>query len=403
MFLASCEHDNYAPPQLSYSGQLMYKGEPFLSDGNPGLGILKVVQSGYGKVDQGVGFRVAADGSFHQSLYAGDYGLTLENRPYPFEFDDFQSAGIGEGYDTIFFSLNDNVVKNFNVTPYWEISEVQASNEGLDVVANFTVTKVEGTESPAPPIIKARVYLSTSVIVNSATTVVGEVEVNVTEDGVISVPVSVLSYRNSYKNNFRDFAFYRVALELGGIPDYYLFSGVKKVEDIPLEFDDITEEYMVNYEQEFEVAEWFDGRRARLTGWSTSSPEIEFTMYDGWGDRRFMSAEQWCGPNPLTGGVWQTTTLPAGKYVFLAKRGWNHWDLSGTDRAYLAIAGGDGLQWGDDFIGVADAGLPQNSGSMAINFELSQETEVSLGYVVNFPGGECNAVSFTSFSLIKVN
>lgn len=44
-------------------------------------------------------------------------------------------------------------------------------------------------------------------------------------------------------------------------------------------------------------------------------------------------------------------------------------------------------------IAQSDCGDPASRVSMPLNITLEQETEVSMGYVVNFPGGETNALS----------
>jgi hypothetical protein len=89
----------------------------------------------------------------------------------------------------------------------------------------------------------------------------------------------------------------------------------------------------------------------------------------------------------------------------VARRGWNSGDLGGrTDRAYLVVSKGETLQLeGSGLLGKADCGLPANSQSMSINFELNEQTRVSMGYSVNFKARETNAVSFTSFSILKVD
>ncbi len=88
--------------------------------------------------------------------------------------------------------------------------------------------------------------------------------------------------------------FYRVALELENIPDYYLFSETKEITGIPEEFDDITNQYLKNYKQPFNVVSYFpDSRRGILSDWLTSNAAVQYTMYDGWSDRLFMCAENW--------------------------------------------------------------------------------------------------------------
>ncbi len=401
-----CEYDNYTPPKLLYSGRLTFKNDTFHYDGSPFRGVFKLVQSGFGKVDPGIGMRVDQNGYFSQLLFRGKYGLTLQNVKYPFEFADFKPLGAGLGYDTLYFDIDHNITRDFAVTPYYEISDLRVAVDGMNVVAKFKVAKVAGTSGQAPPIVNARIYLSTSEIVNSATPCVARVPVNnVSWDTELTVPISVVSYRNAYINNLRDYAFCRVSIELQGISDYYLFSGEKKVDAVPTQFNNVTDQYMVNYKQEFQISKWFDDRRGVVKGWNVD-PSVEPTMFDGWSDRRWMSAENWCSStNTVKGGVWQTVTLPAGKYIFLAKRGWNASDLNGgTDRAYLAVAKGKELHWNTtNLLGKSDLGLSQNANAVSVSFTLSQDTEVSLGYIVNLPAGECNAISFTEFQIISTD
>src|SRR5690606_31018623 len=102
----------------------------------------------------------------------------------------------------------------------------------------------------------------------------------------------------------------------------FLWSPVYKVENVPLEFNDVSEQYLKNYKQPFVISSWINDRRGIVQDWQATDA-IRGSMYDGWGDRLFMSAENWGGSTLLTGSVWQSTKLPAGKYILIAKRGWN--------------------------------------------------------------------------------
>lgn len=127
-------------------------------------------------------------------------------------------------------------------------------------------------------------------------------DANFSDDGELTVSIDAIKYRTGYKENYRDNAFYRVALELENIPDYYLFSETKEITGIPEEFDDITNQYLKNYKQPFNVVSYFpDSRRGILSDWLTSNAAVQYTMYDGWSDRLFMCAENWGNPTALQG------------------------------------------------------------------------------------------------------
>jgi len=406
--LTACEYDNYKGPDVTFSGQLLYNGEPFIYDGNDARNLFLFFQEGFGKIDWGTKMHTQSNGSYQQLLHQGEYKLTLGNVKYPFEISEFPP--MAAGYDSIYYDMRKDTKQDFHITPYYEISDVDARLEGIDIIANFKVKKVLGTGIPAPRIVKARIYLGINNFVNSKSPVVGEADVNLSDDGEITVSIDAIKYRNGYKENFRDYAFYRVAIELENISDYYLFSDVQKIEGIPEEFDEVTDQYLKNYKQPFNVTSYFpvptDKRRGILSDWTASNNDVQFTMYDGWGDRLFMCAENWGGPNLLNGSIYQTFTLPAGKYVFIARRGWNWWDVEnngGKDRAFFAIAKGRGIEWkSPNIIAQGDCGDPASRVSMPLTITLDQDTEISMGYVVNFPAGETNALSFTSFIIYAI-
>ncbi|HMR82127.1 MAG TPA: DUF5013 domain-containing protein, partial [Niabella sp.] len=203
---------------------------------------------------------------------------------------------------------------------------------------------------------------------------------------------------------FRDYLFYRVALETDMSNSYFLWSGTYEATGLPLKFNDVTSQYLKNYQQPFSLgaAQPNDpGRRFLVNDWLYTD-RMQLSMYDAWGDRRFMSAENWGGP-ALNGAIWQTTTLPAGRYVLIAARGWNSGDLKGgLNRAFVAIASGGSLSWDNpNIMFKADCYAVDSRTAVTIPFELNASAQLSIGYTVNFPTGEQNALSFTSWKLIQ--
>jgi len=236
VLMVSCEYDNYDAPDITFKGNLTYNGSNYLFDGNPGLNVITFIQKGYGKVDVGTNVRIDESGAYSQLIFPGDYWLTLANNQYPFEFKDFKSLGVGLGYDTIPMKITGNTVRNIEVTPYFEIRDFKLSVSSGNIVANFKVKKIPGTTNPAPKVIRTRCFVSTSSIVNSATILSKSVIKSITDSATVTIPVSIstgsTSYRQIYLNNNRDYAFCRVALELNGIPNYYIFSPTLKIEGL---------------------------------------------------------------------------------------------------------------------------------------------------------------------------
>lgn len=240
ILLTSCEYDNWDEPESFFTGNLTYNGAPFLYDGNPGAAMLRLYQDGFGKPDPGQVARINENGYFSQLFFSGEYKLTLENTPYPFVLDDFQSLGVGLGYDTMTVDLNTSLNMDFELTPYYTLSNVNAEIVGTDIVATFDVTALEdGTFDSIPNVSRARFYLNTTPIVTGATGVQRSSKLATPFNSgtqQVSVSIAVSKYRKMYVNNFKTYGWYRVALELEGIPNYFLFSEIIKLEGIPLEY-----------------------------------------------------------------------------------------------------------------------------------------------------------------------
>ena len=228
----SCDYDNYDAPSLLLHGKLTYNGDNFLYDGNPDRWLLRVYQTGFGKVDGGTNLRVDENGEYQQLLFADDnYKLTPDNRQYPFEFKDFKPRAVG--YDSLTVKLRSNLEMNFEVTPYFTVNNFKTTLEGTDIVMRFSIAKVSGTDKPTPKAIRALCYVNTAALVNSKTTAVEAQAISITDQGNIEMRMPVSTYRSKYVNNYRTYAFCRVAVELENIPDFYLFSETQKIEGLP--------------------------------------------------------------------------------------------------------------------------------------------------------------------------
>ncbi len=233
--LASCEYDNYDAPSVEFSGRLVTAdGQPFLYDANRTL--FKLYQTGFGKDDTGINMNVANDGTFKQLLFPdNEYELTLINQKLPFDMPDFPSLGDGQGYESIYYNITGNVTRDFVVEPYYEISGLQLalSENERNIEATFNVTKLKDN---APDIVATKLYVSTSTIVDSGIACMRSRNVSDPTETVLtaSIPLSYYRDKQYYINNFRTYAYCRVAIELDGIPDYFLFSEIQKIENLPV-------------------------------------------------------------------------------------------------------------------------------------------------------------------------
>lgn len=403
LLLTSCKYDNYVAPNFEFSGQLLYDGKPFAFDGRSDGDLSKIVQFsqyGFGKTGNPITAQVNDDGSFKQLLYPGAYHITMKSAPCPFIFPDWP-RNAGNQYDTIHMELKGNYSMNINVIPYYEITDVTSTVSGTDLLISMKINKIiAGAKA-----VNIRAFANTAELVNSGvkmSAVKSLTDVDISKP--VQIKLSLIDYRNKFTNNFRDYMFFRIALETDISNTYFLWSKTYEATNLPLKFNDVSDKYLKNYQQPFSVGNSLPndpGRRFLVNDWSYTEG-IQYSMFDGWGDRRFMSAENWGGPL-LNGAVWQTTTLPQGKYVLVATRGFNTGDLNGRmNRAFVAIASGNALSWNNaSILYKADCYDNNNGAVITIPFELNTETSLSIGYTVNFPAGEFNALSFTAWKLIQ--
>lgn len=233
VILSSCEYDNIEGPSVYFKGRLVYEDNPFQFDGNPDRGLLKVYQKGFGKVDPGYNITVDENGNFQQLLFNQEYWLSPNNNLYPFEFKDFKSKGTGLGYDSIYFNIKSTVNKDLEIIPYYILTNYTATLHDGNIVMKFDVSPTAKTASVAPPIIKARAYIGTAIKINSKTTCNVSQNITFANSGSVEISIPLERYRKEYTNNFRDYAFCRVAIELENVPNYYLFSETKKLEGLP--------------------------------------------------------------------------------------------------------------------------------------------------------------------------
>jgi|GEM_PF-653937 len=401
--LHSCKSDKMEvlpqPVQATVSGHISYNGEPFQFDGNANntesSTLLELRKKSSGESGTPLSPLIDAKGYFSQQILAGDYHITVKNESYPFTFDDLDPLPSG-GYASRTDRIEGDYVIDIPVTPYFEITDVKTTTSATMLYVTFNINRVQD----GADVTRAKVYVGTDSIVNSSLPASAEAEVTDISRPV-TVAFSLPVYRTVYADNNRDYAYIRVALETSRSSVYLLHSDVYRVENIPVDYVDVTSTYLSNFKQPFDVVMAGD-RWGKVTGWNVD-PAIEPTMYDGLGDRMFMGAENWGGPDVI-GSVWQNAELPAGQYIFTAKRGWNFSNLFGrTNRTYLTVSKGEALEnSGANLLAHADCGLPANDVTVSVGFELTVPSKVSMGYFVNFVGGETNAVSFTGFTLLKV-
>jgi hypothetical protein len=157
---------------------------------------------------------------------------------------------------------------------------------------------------------------------------------------------------------------------------------------------DVTSIYLKNAGFPFIAAVMANGRFGTLADWTTNSAAKNisgqggFDNYPGYGTLAF---EYWGTPAINNGMIYQTVTLPAGKYKLQATIQSITYDLPAT---YLLAVAGTGLPDAINYsqsLGFAKfTNSSLNGKTLDADFTVSAQMDVSLGVVSNMVSGNLN-------------
>jgi hypothetical protein len=152
---------------------------------------------------------------------------------------------------------------------------------------------------------------------------------------------------------------------------------------------DITALYIVNAGINFANSDGGTGRWRTPANWTTTADvrngggDIGGLDAGAWLPSTALSIEAWWGMTAVPNGkIYQTFTLPAGKYTFIATAG----DCSTGGAKYVTVAAGSMLP---DFANIATAAIVYKSidkfADNKLNFTLTSPTQVAVGIQSNMP------------------
>lgn len=129
IMFSSCEYDNFAQPESSISGNVIYDGSAVgVRNNGPQL---ELWEEGHA-LKTLIPVFIRQDGSFAASLFDGEYKLVRKG----------DSPWLPQFQDTILIKVNGNTKIDIPVTPYFALKNVAFNRNGNKVTATFTVNKV---------------------------------------------------------------------------------------------------------------------------------------------------------------------------------------------------------------------------------------------------------------------
>lgn len=131
VLFVGCGKDNFDAPESKLVGKVTYQGQALNLRGTGEAVQLQLYQDGYEKNDP-ISVFVGQDGTFSALLFDGEYRLTTRDGNGPWV----------NSHESVTVNLNGHAEVNFEVTPYFTISNEQLSIAGSTMNASFTINQI---------------------------------------------------------------------------------------------------------------------------------------------------------------------------------------------------------------------------------------------------------------------
>lgn len=217
-FAVSCKKDNYDAPSSSFTGRIVYKGEPIQVeyDRVP----FELYEYGFGKVGP-INGTITPEGGFSHLLFDGEYKLVIREGQGPFLWP--QTGGKS---DSITVNIKGNTVLDIEVEPYYMVRAPQFAHAAGKVNGTFKIEPIITDAPRAKNIEKAVLFINKTIIVSNDNNV-GRTEINgaaITDLNNINLEVTVPTLTPT-----QNYIFARIGVKAVGVEDW-IFSPVQKIQ-----------------------------------------------------------------------------------------------------------------------------------------------------------------------------
>ena len=163
----------------------------------------------------------------------------------------------------------------------------------------------------------------------------------------------------------------------------------------------VSEVTLLNNIHPVKVAESDGSRWGNLLDWTTNDQLKNHNGYggtdiSGGSDYKIFFEAGYGAPAVVDGKLFQTVLLPPGRYTFDGSIDW--WNNGGQNQVYLIAAEGMGLPNTNDINKAIGYKMVDNGSDVQFSFELTKQTQLSLGCLVNL-GDNGNSMRFNSLRL----
>ena len=214
----SCKKDNYDAPSSSFTGRLVYKGEPIQVeyDRVP----FELYEYGFGKVGP-INGTITPEGGFSHLLFDGEYKFVIRPGQGPFLWP--QTGGKA---DSITINIKGNTTMDIDVEPYYMVRTPQFTFGAGKVTSSFKIDKIITDAARAKTIEKAALFINKTNFVSNDNNI-ARTEINgaaITDLNNVSLNVTVPTLTPT-----QNYIFARIGVKSTGVEDW-IFSPVQKIQ-----------------------------------------------------------------------------------------------------------------------------------------------------------------------------
>ncbi|MGO4288360.1 DUF3823 domain-containing protein [Chitinophaga sp. RAB17] len=217
IFLASCKKDNYKAPASTFSGRLVYQGEPVNVSFNDVY--FELWEPGWGKRTP-INVSVSQDGKFSALLFDAAYKLVIPAAQGPFRSLTDKTTNS----DTIPLTISGSVTRDIEVLPYYMIRTPKFVAAGRKLTATFAAEQII-KDANARSIERVSLYVCKTQFVDGRNSIATKdlSGGSITDPAGISLQVDVPATVPEQKTVFA-----RIGLKIAGVEDM-IYSPVQEI------------------------------------------------------------------------------------------------------------------------------------------------------------------------------
>ncbi len=224
--LASCDKDNFEPPQAVFEGRIVYQGEPVRVQGANGntttdFPVFFELWDKRYLNRSAIRVPIKPDGTYSVLLFDGEYKLTVPNNQGPFLW----KKTAANNPDSITVNLNGSQQLDIEVMPYYMLRNEKFSVSGRTVTGSVKIDKIITDAVNGKNIERVSLYVNKTQFVDDGQNInkADKAGSTITDLTNVSLSTNVGTIVPS-----QNYVFARIGLKIAGVEDM-IYSPSQKI------------------------------------------------------------------------------------------------------------------------------------------------------------------------------